>query len=67
VLALPDSGGAGTKKKGLIGGAHMSVREEREGAIARLHKPEEKAPFCECAKASQADWAEWRRQRPGGS
>jgi hypothetical protein len=32
----------------------MSVREEREGATTGMHKPKEKAPFGECAKASQA-------------
>jgi hypothetical protein len=50
VTAWLDLGGVIRMEKGLTGGARMSAREEREGATARMHKPEEKAPFGECAK-----------------
>jgi hypothetical protein len=63
--ARSDSGGMERKKIGLTDRAHMSVREEREGPIAGMHKFEEKAPFGECGKAPRANWAEWGRWRPG--
>jgi hypothetical protein len=55
------------EEEGLTGGAHMSTKEERECATAGMDKPEEKAPFGECAKASRADWAGRGRRRPGES
>jgi hypothetical protein len=67
VTAQPDLGGVGMKKKRVTGGAYMSAREEREGATARMQKPEEKAAFGECAKASRADWAKQGRLGPVGS
>jgi hypothetical protein len=44
------------RKRGPTGGARMAVTREREGATTGMHKPEEKVPFGECAKASQAEW-----------
>jgi hypothetical protein len=55
-MVLLDMGVTGRKKKRLTGRAHMSAREERESATAGMHKPEEKVPFGECAKASRANW-----------
>jgi hypothetical protein len=66
-MARLDSSSMGRMENGLTERAHMSVRDEREGATAGMHKPEEKAPFSKCAKASRADWAERWRRRPGGS
>jgi hypothetical protein len=57
-------GGACGAKKELIGRAHMAATREREGITAGMHKPKEKAPFGEYAKASRATWAEWGRWWP---
>jgi hypothetical protein len=65
-MVLLDLGVTGRKKKRLTGRAHMSAREERESATAGMHKPEEKVPFGECAKASRANWTKQGRRQPEG-
>jgi hypothetical protein len=68
---MPGSGGIrrrhsrtrrrGRRKRRPTGGARITVIRERKGVTTGMHKPEEKASFTECAKASQAGWAERRR------
>jgi hypothetical protein len=56
--AVGISGGVAREKKGLTRGTYMSVTEEEKRCHSVMHKPERRAPFDECAKASRASWAE---------
>jgi hypothetical protein len=56
VVVWPGSADAG-EKKGLTGGVHLTLREERERDLLARREPKRKMHFCGDAMNTWARWA----------